>query len=51
MNKIIALVILIISNVTFAQQEVKLRELMFSVPTEFIYFTQVTPCIKIASFS
>lgn len=40
MNKNITILILIITNSLFAQNEVKLRDLTFSVPSEFNYFTE-----------
>jgi len=40
MKKISTIIILIISSLTFAQNEVKLRDLTFMVPNEFYHFTE-----------
>lgn len=40
MNKNITILFLIISNSVFSQKKVELRDLTFSVPTEFNYFTE-----------
>ncbi|WP_432671403.1 hypothetical protein [Flavobacterium sp. SM2513] len=40
MNKNITILIIILSNSLFAQKQVELRDLIFSVPSEFNYFTE-----------
>jgi len=40
MKRILIIVILVISNLTFAQNKVELRDFTFSVPTKFHYFTE-----------
>ena len=40
MNKIFIVLIFVISNPFFAQNKVELRDLTFSVPDEFYYFTE-----------
>ncbi|WP_289045365.1 hypothetical protein [uncultured Olleya sp.] len=40
MKRILTIIILIISNLTYAQNKVELRDLTFSVPTEFHHFTE-----------
>ncbi len=50
MNKNIIILILIITNSLFAQNKVELRDLTFSVPSEFNYFTEQNRMLDLEDF-
>ncbi len=50
MKRILTILILVISNFTIAQRKVELRDLTFSVPSEFYHFTEQDRQVDYESF-